>query len=160
MQQIDHDAMAEAFPDGLLLLPDHLAARIAHAPTRAFLRDVGLPDRERWFESSQELADGRIEIGGEAWQRVAQQYSHCTFDMSTWLALGGIGLDSVAVDTVTGLVYSMPDGGSPHLLNSSVRALGTFLYALEMERGAYDPEADGEADPDGRWSGCWSCCAR
>ncbi|MFF2078367.1 SUKH-4 family immunity protein [Kitasatospora sp. NPDC058162] len=149
MQLINHDAMAQAFPDGLLVLPEHLAALITHAPTRAFLRDVGLPDRERWFESSQELVDGRVRIGGEAWQRVAEQHPGCPFDMSAWLALGGIGLDGVAVDTATGLVYSMPDGGSSHLLNSSVQCLGSFLYALEVERGAYDPEADGGADPDG-----------
>ncbi|MGC0314176.1 SUKH-4 family immunity protein [Kitasatospora acidiphila] len=147
---IDRVAMEQAFTSGgLFVIPDHLLAGITHAPTRAFLRDVGLPDRERWFESSQELVDGYVRIGGEAWQRVAEQYPNCPFDMSVWLTVGGIALDSVMVDTVTGLVYSIPDGGSPHLLNSSVDALAYFLHALEVERDAYDPESDGEADPGG-----------
>ncbi|GAA1952123.1 SUKH-4 family immunity protein [Kitasatospora viridis] len=147
---IDRATMEQVFaPEDLLTTPDHLLTGIAHAPTRAFLRDVGLPDRERWFESPQELAEGRVRIGGEAWQRVAQEYPNCPFDMSVWLTVGGIALDSVMVDTVTGLVYSIPDGGSPHLLNSGVDALAYFLHALEVEREAYDPEADGEVDPDG-----------
>lgn len=103
MQLINHDAMAQAFPDGLLVLPEHLAALITHAPTRAFLRDVGLPDRERWFESSQELVDGRVRIGGEAWQRVAEQHPGCPFDM------GGRPADHYREHHTEHPARSMPD---------------------------------------------------
>ncbi|MGC0314648.1 SUKH-4 family immunity protein [Kitasatospora acidiphila] len=148
---IDRARMEAVFaPEDLLASADEVLAGIAHAPTRAFLRDVGLPDRVGWFESDQHLADGELLIGGEAWQRVAERYPGCPFDMSVWLALGGIALDDVMVDTVTGVVYCIPDGGAPHRLNSSVDALAYFLHALEVERDNYDPEADGDGlDPHG-----------
>lgn len=108
---IDRARMEAVFaPEDLLASADEVLAGIAHAPTRAFLRDVGLPDRVGWFESDQHLADGELLIGGEAWQRVAERYPGCPFDMSVWLALGGIALDDVMVDTVTGVVYCIPDG--------------------------------------------------
>lgn len=50
-------------------------------------------------------------------------------DRSAWLALGGIGMDDVIVDTSTGVVYCVPEERSVHVLNSSVDALGFFLHA-------------------------------
>ena len=42
---------------------------------RAFLRDIGLPDRvPGWLEVDQDLADGDLHIGGESWQRVAEKF--------------------------------------------------------------------------------------
>ncbi|MFE0457944.1 SUKH-4 family immunity protein [Kitasatospora sp. NPDC058965] len=150
---IDRAGMEEVFPaDELLTSADELLTGIAHEPTRAFLRDVGLPDRGGWFESEPNLAEGEVQIGGEAWQQVAEQYPDCPFDMSVWLTLGGIAMDSVMVDTVTGAVYCIPEGGRPHLLNSSVDALAYFLHALEVEREAYDLEEQADfdvVDPEG-----------
>ncbi|MEU0738016.1 SUKH-4 family immunity protein [Streptomyces sp. NPDC006134] len=147
---IDRARMESVF-DELVTLNDEPLAVIAHEPTRAFLRDVGLPEREQWFEADGYLVDGDLRVGGEAWQAVQERYSDCPFDMSSWLTLGGIGMDTVAVDTVTGVVYCIPEDRYIHVLNSSVDALGYFLYELEMERPEYDGEAAGDAgfDPEG-----------
>ncbi|WP_440103326.1 SUKH-4 family immunity protein [Streptosporangium sp. H16] len=149
---IDRTMMESVFPaDELVTLDDRALAAIAHEPTRTFLREVGLPDQVGWFETDQFLLDGDLRIGGEAWQAVARKYPSCPFDMSAWLSLGGIALDDVIVDTVTGVVYSIPEDGSPHLLNTSIETLAYFLHALEEERPEYDVEActDEGIDPEG-----------
>ncbi|MFD9126596.1 SUKH-4 family immunity protein [Kitasatospora sp. NPDC059571] len=148
---IDRNAMESAFGIEELVTPDdHALDGIVDEPTRAFLREVGLPDRMGWFEADQVLLDGDLRIGGEAWRPVAEKYPNCPFDMSTWLSLGGIGLDDVSVDTVTGDVYCIPEDGAPHLLNSSIGAFAFFLHALEEERPNYDPEAGTDGvDPQG-----------
>lgn len=144
--------MESVFPAGeLVTLDDRALAAIVHEPTRTFLRDVGLPDRFGWFTADQRLLDGDLRIGGAAWQAVAGKYPNCAFDMSAWLTLGGIALDDVIVDTVTGVVYCIPEDGGPHLLNTSIDALAYFLHALEEERPEYDAEAaaDEGVDPEG-----------
>ncbi|MEU8383283.1 SUKH-4 family immunity protein [Streptosporangium sp. NPDC048865] len=149
---IDRTAMESVFPAGeLVTLDDRTPAVIAHEPTRTFLREVGLPDRSGWFETDQRLLDGDPRVGGDAWRAVARRYPSCPFDMSAWLTLGGIAMDDVVVDTITGVVYSVPEDGSPHLLNTSVDALAYFLHALEEERPEYDAEAatDEGVDPGG-----------
>ncbi|MEU4092882.1 SUKH-4 family immunity protein [Streptomyces sp. NPDC026673] len=144
--------MESAFGSGELVTADEAALTgVAHRPTTAFLRDVGLPDRSGWFEADQLFVDGELVIGGEGWRAVAERYPSCPFDMSAWLSLGGIGLSDVMVDTGTGSVYCIPEDGGPHLLNSGVDALAFFLHALERERPEYDPEAatDDGVDPLG-----------
>ncbi|MEU4675634.1 SUKH-4 family immunity protein [Micromonospora sp. NPDC023737] len=148
---IDRTVMESVFPaDELVTLDDRVLAVIAHEPTRTFLREVGLPDQVGWFQADQRLLDGDLRIGGAAWQAVSRKYPSCPFDMSTWLTLGGIALDDVIVDTATGMVYSIPEDGPPHLLNTSIDALAYFLHALEEERPDYDVEAstDGGVDPE------------
>ncbi|RAY10675.1 hypothetical protein DPM19_34020 [Actinomadura craniellae] len=149
---IDRTMMESVFPaDELVTLDDRALAAIAHEPTRTFLREVGLPDQVGWFEADQLLLDGDLRIGGDAWQAVTQRHPSCPFDMSAWLTLGGIALDDVIVDTTTGVVYSIPENGPPHLLNTNVDRLAYFLHALEEERPEYDVEAgtDEGADPQG-----------
>ncbi|TYC06501.1 hypothetical protein FXF53_03690 [Micromonospora sp. WP24] len=149
---IGRTAMESVFPAAeLVTLDDRTLATIAHEPTRTFLREVGLPDQVGWFQADQRLLDGDLRIGGEAWRAVSRRYPSCPFDMSTWLALGGIGMDDVIVDTATGVVYSIPEDGAPHLLNTSIDALAYFLHALEEERPDYDVEActDEGVDPEG-----------
>ncbi|MFD8588035.1 SUKH-4 family immunity protein [Streptomyces sp. NPDC059637] len=138
-------------PDNLVTLDGVSPEVVPHEATRVFLTQVGLPDRGGWFEAGQCLLDGDPGIGGPEWQAVAETYPDCPFDMSTWLALGGIGMDDVIVDTAAGTVYCIPDDGSPHLLNSGIDALAHFLRALEEERPEYDPEAAGDegVDPEG-----------
>ncbi|MFI7605973.1 SUKH-4 family immunity protein [Micromonospora sp. NPDC049366] len=149
---VDRAALESVFhPDELVTLTEATLVVVAHEPTRVFLRDVGLPDQVGWFEVAQDLLDGDIRIGGPAWQAVAARHPRCPYDMSTWLTLGGIGMDDVVVDVATGIVYCVPEDGGPHLLNSSVDALAFFLRELEKERPEYDPEAatDEGVDPDG-----------
>ncbi|MFF0292579.1 SUKH-4 family immunity protein [Kitasatospora sp. NPDC004614] len=148
---IDRKAMESVFGAEELITPaDHLLDGITHRATREFLGEIGLPDRTGWFETDQLMVDGDLRIGGEAWQRVAGRYPSCPFDMSVWLTLGSIRLDDVMVDVTTGIVYCIPEGGTPHLLNSTVDALAFFLHALEEERPAYDPDAGtDELDPAG-----------
>ncbi|MFF3951464.1 SUKH-4 family immunity protein [Streptomyces sp. NPDC001902] len=149
---VDRVAMESVFgPDELVTVDDAALAGVIHEPTRVFLRDVGLPDRIGWFVADQRLVDGDLRIGGDAWQAVSAKYPNCPFDMSSWLSLGGIGMDDVVADTRTGAVYCIPEDGGPHLLNSTVDALAFFLHALEEERPDYDPEAatDEGVDPEG-----------
>ncbi|WP_345639331.1 SUKH-4 family immunity protein [Rugosimonospora acidiphila] len=149
---IDRIGMESAFhADELVTVKDPALAAIAHEPTRDFLREVGLPDQVGWFEADQRLLDGDLRIGGTAWQAVAERYPDCPLDMSAWLTLGGIALDDVIVDTITGAVYCIPEDGPVHLLNSSIDALAYFLHALEEQRPWYDAEAstDEGVDPDG-----------
>ncbi|GGS19303.1 SUKH-4 family immunity protein [Streptomyces griseoviridis] len=143
---IDRAGMESAFgAEELVTVDGEALAVIAHEPTRTYLRDVGLPAREQWFEADEHLLEGDLEVGGEAWQAVQERYSDCPFDMSSWLMLGGIAMDDVVVDTVTGVVYCLPEERPIHVLNSSVDALGFFLHAVEQER----PVFDGDADPSG-----------
>lgn len=149
---IDRTTMESVFPaHELVTLDDGALAAIAHGPTRTFLRDVGLPDQVGWFEADQRLLDGDLRIGGDAWWAVSRRYPSCPFDMSAWLSLGGIAMDDVSVDTATGVVYSIPEDGAPHLLNTGVDTLAYFLHALEEERPEYDIEAstDEGVDPEG-----------
>ncbi|MGD1218347.1 SUKH-4 family immunity protein [Streptomyces krungchingensis] len=148
---VGREAMESVYGSGELVTLDESALTpVGHEPTRAFLRDVGLPSWMGWFQMDRRLEEGDIRVGGEAWRNVARRYPSCTSDMSSWLALGGIALDDVAVDTVTGVVHCIPENGSPHRLNSGVDELAFFLLALERERPQYDPESDTvEVDPEG-----------
>ncbi|WP_170208731.1 SUKH-4 family immunity protein [Micromonospora pisi] len=148
---IDRARMESVYrAEDMVTLDDATLAAVTHEPTRAFLRDVGLPDRVGWFEAAQLFVDGDLQVGGEAWERVARRHPSCPFDMSAWLTLGGIGLDDAIVDTTTGVVYCIPEDGAPHLLNSGVDRLAFFLHALEVERPQYDLEADADVvDPEG-----------
>ncbi|MFI6761928.1 SUKH-4 family immunity protein [Micromonospora sp. NPDC050417] len=148
---IDRAGMESVYhADDLVTLDEATLAVITHEPTRAFLCDVGLPDRVGWFEADQLFVDGDLRVGGAAWQRVALRHPSCPFDMSAWLTLGGIGLDDAIVDTITGNVYCIPEDGAPHLLNSGVDRLAFFLHALEVERPQYDVDAGADVvDPEG-----------
>ncbi|MGW4897977.1 SUKH-4 family immunity protein [Kitasatospora sp. NPDC004240] len=142
---IDRAAMELVFDDELVTVNAGAAAAIPHEPTRAFLRDIGLPDRFGWFEADDRLMEDELEIGGDGWAAVAARYPRSTFDMSTWLSIGGIGMDDVSVDTATGAVYCIPEEGAPQLLGGSVDAVMYVVQALEAERPNYDPE---EADEE------------
>lgn len=145
---IDRPAMESVFgADGLVTFPDETLVGIPHPPTRAYLRETGLPEREQWFFTFQEVAEGDLTVVGPG-RQAEQGYADCPYDMSSWLPLGGIAMDNVSVDTVTGIVYCVPEGRSVHVLNSSVDALGFFLHALEKERHAYDPDMDDESGLD------------
>ncbi|MFC3502097.1 SUKH-4 family immunity protein [Micromonospora krabiensis] len=149
---VDRATLESVFnADDLVTLDEATLVAVAHEPTRDFLRDVGLPDQAGWFEVAQDLLDGNLRIGGAAWEAVAARYPSRAYDMSTWLTLGGVGLDDVIIDVATGIVYCIPDDGSPHRLNSGVDALVLFLCELEKERPEYDPEAATEegVDPEG-----------
>ncbi|MFC7643817.1 SUKH-4 family immunity protein [Streptosporangium lutulentum] len=159
---IDRITMESVFPaDELVTLDDRALAAIAHEPTRAFLREIGLPDQVGWFEADHWLLDGDLRIGGDAWQAVARRHPNCPFDMSAWLTLGGIALDDVIVDTDTGVVYSIPENGPPHLLNTGIDTLAYFLHALEEERPEYDAEAapTKASTPRAPSGGCCAECA-
>ncbi|GGS72944.1 MULTISPECIES: SUKH-4 family immunity protein [Streptomyces] len=141
--------MESAFDaDDLITVDETALGAVTHEPTRVFLREVGLPDRVGWFEADQQLVDGEIEVGGDDWQAVAAKYPSCSFDMSAWLTLGGIGMDDIVIDSATGVVYCIPEEGRIHVLNSSIDAFAYFLRELEMERSAYDHEVAGDAMTD------------
>lgn len=146
---IDRSDMESVFaPDDLVTVDETALGAVAHEPTRAFLRDVGLPDRVGWFEADQDLVGGEVDVGGEGWQTIQAKFPSCSFDTSAWLTLGGIGMDDIVCDAGTGVVYCIPEDGPLHVLNSSVDAFALFLRELEVERISYDDEAAGGAVTD------------
>ncbi|WP_329493518.1 SUKH-4 family immunity protein [Kitasatospora herbaricolor] len=151
---VDRAMMEEVFDaEDLVTLDDEALAGIAHEPTRAFLHQVGLPNRFRtWLELDEPLSEGTVTIVGDKATALAAKYPGLTLDTSTWMTVGGIGYDNVALDVTDGRVYCIPESGAlPCLLNSSIQDFAYFLHALEVERPNYDFEAeseDGYFDPD------------
>lgn len=137
---VDRAQLESVFPPEVLVTLDGAAAQdISHGPTQDFLRHVGLPDKPAaWFEVSEEVCDGELEIGFE---EIAEQHPGLSFDPSHWVNLGGLSYDDIVLDASTGAVYCLPDdGGAPYLLNRSLDAFAYFLYLLEVERPNYDFE--------------------
>ncbi|MFF7454620.1 SUKH-4 family immunity protein [Kitasatospora sp. NPDC008115] len=144
---VDRSMMESVFDAGELVTLDEAAlAVIPHGPTRAFLRDVGLPDEYcRWLELDEALAEGVVTLVGEAGaSELAAKYPRLTVDTSTWMTVGGIGYDNVALDVVDGTVYCIPESGAPCILNSGIDVFAHFLHALEVERPNYDFESDAD----------------
>ncbi|MFC8722159.1 SUKH-4 family immunity protein [Kitasatospora sp. NPDC057198] len=145
---VDRGTVAALFgAEGAVTLAEpELLARIAHRPTRVFLRDVGLPDDTVFFGLSQEYCDGEAEIGDREWAPYAGP-----FDPAHWLCVGGFGDDSFHLDTATGAVYCIPGEGEAHPVASSPDRFVLALSALEAERPLYDPERSRSEhlDPEG-----------
>ncbi|RPE28973.1 SUKH-4 family immunity protein [Kitasatospora cineracea] len=164
---LDRGAARAVFgADGMVTLDGRSAAAVAHRPSRVFLREVGLPDDAAFLALQPELRWGEVRIGG------ADPAASGGADR---LALGRFGADDFHLDTVTGRVHNVPDGGPPQLAATRIDAFVLALHALEAERPFYetglryrdhlDPAAverrftallrrvDPEvaADPDGFW---------
>ncbi|MET8625306.1 SUKH-4 family immunity protein [Kitasatospora sp. NPDC004669] len=129
----------------MITLDEDALAVIPHEPTKAFLRDIGLPGQfDTWLQLDGPLADeGAVTIVGTAGAaELAAKYPGLGTDTSTWMSIGAIGLDSFALDIEDGTMYCVPESGAqPCVLNSSIGAFAYFLYALEVERPNYDLEA-------------------
>ncbi|MER5640726.1 SUKH-4 family immunity protein [Kitasatospora sp. NPDC002227] len=135
---VDRAMLEAAFPPGTLVtLPEAALGAVTHAPSRAFLRDVGLPDHV-WLNVSEELRAGELGFDGD---ELAEEHPEFDFDYAHWACLGSIAGAPVHLDVATGTVYSIPDGGIPARLNSGLDALAYFLCLLERERPNYDFEA-------------------
>jgi hypothetical protein len=144
--------LESVFPPGDLVTlagPGRGAAldAVPHQPARAFLREVGLPDKS-WFEVSTALRDGEPRVGFDV---VAQEFPELDFAFERWMLLGHLGWDTIALDTATGQVFVVPNGETPHLLGSSLDQFVNVLYLLEVERPNYDfvePVYDEDDDED------------
>jgi hypothetical protein len=143
---VDRAMLEAAFPAGALVtLPESALGAVTHEPTRAFLRDTGLPAHV-WLDATDELLAG--ELSCEDGEELAEEYEEFDFDYPHWACLGTISGDLVYLDVAGGGVFSIPDGGTPARLNSGLDAFAYFLCLLERERPNYDFEALG---PDGSY---------
>ncbi|MFE7527921.1 SUKH-4 family immunity protein [Kitasatospora sp. NPDC057542] len=145
MSRIDRSMMESVFEaEELITLDEDALMAIPHEPTRAFLRDIGLPGQfDTWLQLDGPLADEGVvtivDAAGAA--ELAAKYPGFGVDTSRWMSIGAIGLDSFALDVENGTMYCVPESGAqPCVLNSGIEAFAYFLYALEVERPNYDLE--------------------
>ncbi|GAA2783357.1 hypothetical protein GCM10010441_05360 [Kitasatospora paracochleata] len=142
--------------DRLVVLDAERLTAVPHGTTRAYLRDIGLPDQlGSWFRLARGWDEGDVTIGGENFRRLSEWYPGRPYDMAHWLNIGGIGDDDIAVDVASGTVYALPENGpTPCVLNTDLQRFASFLHLLEVERLEYDGEAAtaaglDEYDPEG-----------
>ncbi|WP_377267819.1 SUKH-4 family immunity protein [Peterkaempfera sp. SMS 1(5)a] len=143
--RIDRTRLESVFPSGDPVVLDGAALdAVLHLPTRQFLHEVGLP-ADSWLRVDPDYKQGEPQIG---FSGTAARHPELTFDFASWMYFGEIVHDSIAVDVVTGKVYSEPGGDPPYLLNSSVEEFVNFLCLLEIERPNYDWEAFDSEDEE------------
>ncbi|BAW06099.1 SUKH-4 family immunity protein [Nocardia seriolae] len=138
---IDRATLETVFPAAdLITLPDDATlGSVPHAPSREFLRDIGIPG-SMWLAVHDELRAGRLDCSN---QDLAEAFPEFDIDFGRWALLGAISGDPVYLDVTGGAVFSIPDGGLPARLNTGLAAFVRFLYLLEIERPNYDFEISG-----------------
>lgn len=149
--RVDRAMLADVFgEDGLDTVSEEVAEQISHAPTRAFLTVVGLPDQEDvqgWFARVEDLTEA---VEDKGWPELAEKYPEVAdeYHFDDWVTLGEIPYDSVNVDASTGLVYATSDnGGEPYPLNTSVEIFAYLLCVTEAERPFYGPKDEDLEQP-------------
>jgi hypothetical protein len=149
---IDRETLETEFgPDELITFPEAVVANIPHGPSARFLRDVGLPSRPNpWFD----LVDGspeEIRTLGACYHDLHERWNNLPENAGSWLLLGMVPYDDIALDGVTGVVQCLPgdtSDGCP--LNKDLSSFAHFLYLLEKERPNYDFASEQETlDPEG-----------
>lgn len=132
---IDRATLEAAFPPGVLVtLPEAATAEVEHRPTREFLRDVGIPDHY-WLQVTDGFRNGVLETDRDALNAYLPELGPL---FENWVRIGTVSTDRIYLDTRTGAVHSIPDGGVPVRLNSGIQAFVHFLYLLQLERPDYD----------------------
>jgi hypothetical protein len=149
---IDRETLETEFgPEELITLPAAALAHIRHEPSAHFLRRIGLPSRSNpWFD----LVDGTPEQArtlGDCCDDLHDRWTNLPEGAESWLVLGTIPYDDIALDGVTGVVRCLPDDASEtYPLNKDLHSFAHFLYLLEKERPNYDFESEQETlDPEG-----------
>ncbi|UZJ33094.1 SUKH-4 family immunity protein [Streptomyces endophytica] len=154
-QLVDRSMMESTFSPEKLVTPEEgsLPAELNGA-ARSLLVNVGLPDERSSFFAM----DGGF-FEGESPNRFRRcselsyfsEYEDMPKGWENWLILGEIHSDVVALDPVSGAVYSLPDGEYKACpLNRSLDSFLFFLYLLEIERPHYDFRVSDELpDPEG-----------
>ena len=149
---IDRETLeAEFGPDELMTFPDVVVADIPHTPSARFLRDVGIPARPNpWFD----LVDGTPEQArrlGDCYDDLRERWTNLPEGAESWLLLGMVPYDDIALDVTTGTVECLPgDESEIYPLNKDLNSFAYFLYLLEKERPNYDFESEQDSlDPEG-----------
>ncbi|MET9292658.1 SUKH-4 family immunity protein [Streptomyces sp. NPDC003077] len=109
---------------------------IAHAPTRTFLTEVGLPDSDACpFWWAEEL-DGGLRRLGDFLDAEEDENGEDGLppEARGWFRLGGIGYDDVVLDGCSGRVYCLPEEAfEPYTLNRDVDSFARFLYIVGVK---------------------------
>ncbi|GGZ39314.1 SUKH-4 family immunity protein [Streptomyces poonensis] len=155
---VDRAMMESVFPPEKLETWEDgkLPARL-HESARTILTGVGLPhDRSSFLQ-----LDGWLFEGNDTPNRFRTcseldyftRYKSMPEGWESWLIIGEMFYDVVALDAVHGTVYCLPDGEyRAHPLNQSLDSFVYFTYLLELERPHYDftvsdeiPDSEGVA---------------
>lgn len=104
-----------------------------------FLRDVGVPAGPNpWFD----LVDGspaQTRTLGDTYDDLRERWTDLPEGAESWLLLGTVPYDDIALDRVTGIVHCLPGGESEtYPLNKDLPSFAQFLQLLEKERPNYD----------------------
>ncbi|MCL8016837.1 SUKH-4 family immunity protein [Streptomyces sp. AS02] len=149
---IDRKTLESEFsPDELTTFSAAAVAGIRHQPSAHFLRQVGLPSRPNpWFD----LVDGSAEQArtlGDCYDDLRERWTNLPENAESWLLVGVIPYDDIALDGVTGVVHCLPgDESEIYPLNKDLNSFARFLHLLEKERPNYDFESEEETlDPEG-----------
>lgn len=144
--RVDRATMTDVFGEHrLMTVTEDALAGITHAPTRAFLAEVGLPDQtdsQGWFHRARDLDD---EVREKGYPEAAEKYPELApgFHFDQWVSLGEIPYDALDLDATTGAVYASPAaGGAPYQLNSSLDVFAYLLCVVEAERPFYSATAE------------------
>lgn len=149
---IDRETLETEFsPEELTTFSEAAVANIQNGPSAHFLRTVGIPSRPNpWFD----LVDGtpeQVRPLGDCYGDLRQRWTNLPETAESWILLGMVPYDDIALDGATGIVYCLPgDESDVYPLNKDIGSFAHFLYLLERERPNYDFESEQETlDPEG-----------
>lgn len=147
---LTREAMEAAFAaDELITVPERDLEAVPAVDAREALRVLGMPRFPNpWFSTDTGIGDGFTRIGEFLDWDLADRYDDVPPGADRWIRLGSIPYDGIALDPATGKVHCLPQDAEIYLLNSTLRHFLHFLYALQTERPNFDPEWEGDEEPD------------
>ncbi|MFH8405244.1 SUKH-4 family immunity protein [Streptomyces sp. NPDC018019] len=133
----------------LVTLPEETLECIEHAPSRRFLREVGLPVHANpWFDLIDRSARD-LKTVGACYEGLNERWANLPDNAANWILLGTVPYDDIALDVATGTVLCLPqDEDEVYPLNKDLYSFAHFLYLLEVERPNYDEELNEDLVPE------------
>ncbi|WP_416975998.1 SUKH-4 family immunity protein, partial [Streptomyces sp. 4F14] len=128
-----------------ITFPEAVVANIRHGPSSHFLHHIGIPSHPNpWFD----LVDGTPEQArkvGSCYDDLRERWANLPEGAESWLLLGMVSYDDIALDGIAGVVYCLPgDETEIYPLNKDLNSFAHFLHLLEKERPNYDFESEQE----------------
>ncbi|MEU6354414.1 SUKH-4 family immunity protein [Streptomyces sp. NPDC047072] len=129
--------------------PDRQSAVLAHAESRAFLADIGIPRAEGvLIEIRDDLPEGLTPLLSHRPTADFAEYEDAPDDFTRWIHLGKAATSDLALDGETGIVYDINDEvRAIQPMHTDLSSMVYGMWLLEKRRPDYDPEDTDEMLP-------------